>query len=114
MAKEKAIKSQKTENLDISKALRMCVDTGSVSFGMSGAKKKALIGQGKLVVVSSNVPAIDKADLEKYCKISKIATLSVGEDSRELGSLCGKPFPVSALVVLETGDSPLLNLLNKK
>ena len=111
MAKEKV---SKTENLDISKALRMCVDTGSVSFGMSGAKKKSLNGQGKLIVVSSNVPATDKADLEKYCKISKIPVLNVQEDSRELGSLCGKPFPVSAFVVLETGDSSIMNFLNKK
>jgi large subunit ribosomal protein L30e len=35
------------------------------------------------------------------------------KDSIDLGVLCGKPFPVSALVVLETGDSRILELVKK-
>jgi large subunit ribosomal protein L30e len=106
-----ATKKQTSDSLDISKAIRMCVDTGKVSLGMSGVKKKVLNGQGKLVILASNVSLDDFADLQKYAKISDMKILKVSEDSRSLGALCGKPFVVSALVVLETGDSPILSFV---
>jgi large subunit ribosomal protein L30e len=35
------------------------------------------------------------------------------KDSVDLGTLCGKPFPVSAMVILEPGDSKILELVKK-
>lgn len=110
MAKKSA-KSNEAAVSDISKAIRMCVDSGKVEFGMESAKKHALHGQGKLIIAASNAPADQMADLQKYCRLSNLRLLVFDGDSRELGSLCGKPFLVSALYISEVGDSPILELV---
>lgn len=109
-----ARKKVKSDAVDIQKAIRMCIDTGKFSLGLSGTKKKTLNGEGKLILISSNLAAEDRADLLKYSQISKIVVLDVDADSRELGSLCGKPFPVSAMMIMDAGDSPIMNFVKKK
>ena len=95
---------------DIGKAIRLAVDTGKVRFGSREAVKAALNGEAKLIVVASNCPKTVKSDIEYYCKLSKVSTLIYDGSSVELGSVCGKPFPVSALIVLDAGTSNILEL----
>jgi large subunit ribosomal protein L30e len=53
----------------------------------------------KLVVISNNLQDDKKAELEHDAKLSG-ASIEVFEgDSKELGVICGKPFPMSALVI---------------
>ncbi|MFA5108634.1 MAG: 50S ribosomal protein L30e [Candidatus Micrarchaeia archaeon] len=103
----------KSDSASISKAIRMCVDTGKVEFGIKAAARHVLHGQGKLVVVSSNSPQEETADLTKYASLSQVRVYVSELDSLALGSLCGKPFPVSALWIGEVGDSPILDILKQ-
>lgn len=103
-----------SDSASMSKAIRMCLDTGKVSLGMAGALKAALQGHGKLIVVAENAPAEVKSDLSRYCKIANMPMHEFEGTSMELGSVCGKPFPVSALLVSEVGNSPILGLVAKK
>ena len=98
------------EVVDVEKAIRLAVDTGKVKFGSREAVKAALNGEAKLIVVASNCPKAVKGDIEYYCKLSKVSTLEYGGSSVELGSVCGKPFPVSALIVLDAGTSNIMEL----
>ncbi|MFH1307163.1 MAG: 50S ribosomal protein L30e [Candidatus Micrarchaeota archaeon] len=112
MARKKAAK--KSAAGDISKAIRMCVDTGKTEFGIKGAIKHSLLGQGKLIIAVTNTPADEMADLQKYCSLSNLPLYIYGGTSLDLGSLCGKPFPISALWVSKAGDSPILEIVKKK
>jgi large subunit ribosomal protein L30e len=94
--------------MDFEKAIRMAVDTGKVEFGSQRALKLALLGGAKLVIVSSNCPADVLADLRHFTKLSKVHIMDYRGTSVELGTVCGKPFPVSALSVVEQGDSNIL------
>lgn len=92
----------------------MAVDTGKVLIGSDKARKYALSGKGKLVVVSSTCPAEVRQDLEHYCKLSKLAFYEYAGSSVELGTACGKPFGVSAFCVLDFGNSDLGELVKTK
>jgi len=98
---------------DISKAVRMAVDTGKVKFGTRDGVKAALKGDAKLILLSGNCPSETRADIERHAKLSGVGVHVFSGTSIELGSLCGKPFPISALTILEPGNSSILEIINK-
>ena len=95
--------------MDISKAIRMAVDTGDVQFGSRKSSKAASAGKPKMIILSKNCPVKAKQEIERNAKLSGIPVLVYGGTSIELGSLCGKPFPVSSLSIIEPGNSTILD-----
>lgn len=93
---------------DIGKSIRLAVDTGDVRFGSREAVKAALNGEAKLIVVSKNCPVAVRNDIGYYSALSSVRTLEFDGTSIDLGSACGKPFPVSALTVYGAGNSDLI------
>ncbi|MFH0836420.1 MAG: 50S ribosomal protein L30e [Candidatus Micrarchaeota archaeon] len=95
--------------MELDKSIRLALDSGKVVLGANKAIKSALNADGvKLVVIAANCREQERADLEQYCKLSKVPVLEFKGTSMELGVVCGKPFPVSALSVFDEGDSELL------
>ena len=99
--------------MEISKEIRRAVDTGKVSFGYKACQKNLISGNGELVVVSSNIPQNKKEKLKQLADTEKKRFLEVTETGLELGSVCGKPFNISAMIVLEVGKSKVLETENK-
>jgi large subunit ribosomal protein L30e len=97
--------------VDIDKAIRMAVDTGKVEFGVKSALRLASSGEVRLIVTSSNCPKKFKEDITYYSKLSKTSVHEFNGTSLELGSLCGKPFPISALSIHDPGNSNILELV---
>lgn len=98
---------------DISKAVRMAVDTGKVKFGARDGTKAALKGDARLILLSSNCPQDTRSDIQRHAKLSGVPVHVFAGTSLELGSLCGKPFPVSALCIFEPGNSNILELVKQ-
>ncbi len=96
--------------IDIDKAIAAAVKTGKVSFGTNSAIQNAQSGKAKLIVVASNCPKNVSADIEYYCKLSKVPLIIYRSSSIDLGGVCGRPFAVSALSIREAGDSEILKL----
>ncbi len=94
--------------MDVNRAIRMAVDTGKVEFGVRAANKAALHGTAKLLVLAGNCPKDARADISHFTKLSGVQTITYSGTSMELGSLCGKPFPVAVLSIFEPGNSPIL------
>ncbi len=99
--------------VDISKAVRMAVDTGKVKFGTRDGIKAALKGDAKLILLSSNCPEETRSDITRHAKLSGVQVHVFAGTSFELGSLCGKPFPVSALCIFEPGNSNILEIIKQ-
>ncbi len=99
--------------MDLGKAIRIAVDTGKVALGADGTLKRAMHGDAKLVILSSNCPAERKMDLEHYSKLSNVPVVEFIGSSVELGVACGKPFPVSAMSVIDEGNSDILKAVQK-
>ena len=92
--------------MDTNKALRSAIDTGQVHIGVKQSCKAADSKAAKLIIVASNCP---KEYAEKL-KESKSPVHSFSGNNATLGAACGKPFPVSAVAILDGGKSDILSL----
>ncbi len=95
--------------MDLGRSIRLAVDSGKVTLGAQRTLQHALRGDAKLVIVAENCPPQTSQDLKHYCTLSDVRVLRFQGTSLELGNLCGKPFPVSAMSVVDEGDSDILS-----
>jgi len=105
-------KTKKERENPLTMAVRLAVESGKVDFG-----GRAGIGSAdnvKLFIVANNAPGDIKAKIESRSKVSNVPLIQFEGSSMELGSVCGKPFPVSVLSVFEEGSSNILELAKKK
>ncbi|MCI4318454.1 MAG: ribosomal L7Ae/L30e/S12e/Gadd45 family protein, partial [Thermoplasmata archaeon] len=63
--------------------------------------------KAKLLIVSKTCPERPLTDERKY---DKIPIYHYDGTAVELGAACGKPFPISALAVIDPGSSAILSL----
>ncbi len=89
--------------VDIARALKTAATTGDVRFGLAETMKALKKGEVKLVVVSANCPPGEIASGASPRR------LVFGGTNVELGSACGKPFPISALAIVNPGESNILS-----
>ena len=92
--------------MDINKALRLAIDTGTVRVGIRESCKATGSGTAKMIILSSNCPE----DAVKQVKNSETPVHSFDGNNAALGAACGKPFPVSTLAILDGGKSDVLTL----
>jgi large subunit ribosomal protein L30e len=86
------------------------VTTGKVILGSDKSLKALKLGHAKLVILTSNCSDAVRADIEHYSKLANIPIHVYQGDSAELGLVCGKPFLVSVITVLDPGSSSILNI----
>ncbi|MEM3342586.1 MAG: 50S ribosomal protein L30e [Thermoplasmata archaeon] len=90
--------------MDLNKALKSVMSTGKVLLGYKQAKKALLKKSAKMIIVSSNCPPEVIEDLKKY----NVPVVNYNGTNVDLGAACGKPFTISALVVIDPGESNIL------
>ena len=88
----------------------MAINTGRVHLGSKVAVSEIRRGRARMAILSSNCPEGTREDLESLGRLSGIPVLRHSKDSLDLGVLCGKPFPVSAIVINDPGDSKILDM----
>lgn len=92
------------EKVDISRALKAAITTGKVEFGVDQTEKAVKTGKAQMIILSRNCPS-------SILKDNTAVKVHVYEgNNMELGALCGKPFSVSALAVIDKGTSNILTL----
>ena len=94
--------------MDVERELRMLVKSGKVEFGSRTGLKNA--AKAKLVLVSSNCPPAARKAVEEACSKAKVPLYVYERTSVEVGSICGKPFPISVLAVFDAGSSNILGV----
>lgn len=73
-------------------------------------QKKAIIGYResikyikqdypKIIVIAKNIPENYRKEIEHNTKISKVKVEVFDGSSKDLGVICGKPFPVSTIAI---------------
>ncbi|KZX16678.1 50S ribosomal protein L30e [Methanobrevibacter filiformis] len=97
--------------MDVDRGIRVAVDTGNVTLGSEKSIQSLKLGKGSLVVVASNSPDEIIEDVKYHSKLSDIPMYVYDGSSVELGSVCGKPFTVATLVIIDPGDSTILDIL---
>lgn len=91
--------------IDLGRALKSADNTGKVVFGQQEVMKAIKKGEAKLVIVSNNCP-------NEYIRSKGHGVpVHVFDGSNlELGAIAGKPHSVSALAVIDKGESNILSL----
>jgi large subunit ribosomal protein L30e len=96
---------------EVEHELRLAFSTGKVQIGSRESIKSLQRNRAKMAIISNNCPKDLKENIEKLGVLAGITVLEHNRDSVDLGVLCGKPFPVSAIVINEPGDSKILELI---
>jgi len=100
-------------HMDVNSAIKRILKTGKVVYGLNQSLKKIANKKVKLMIISKNIPKELKDKIEYYCKISGTKIFTYPGSSLELGEVCGKPFLVSSLAVLDEGDVDITELVKE-
>ena len=93
--------------MDLAHALKVALQTGKVRIGLSETMESAREKRARLLIVSKSCPEVKLTGERKF---DRIPIYHYDGTAVELGAACGKPFPISALAVVEPGSSAILTL----
>ncbi|MDD3042377.1 MAG: 50S ribosomal protein L30e [Methanosarcinaceae archaeon] len=91
-------------DINIDKSLIKVMRTGSVIIGTNLTIDAAEQGNAKLVVLASNCPENVKARIQA----TGTAVLVYEGTNVDLGPVCGKPFTIAAMAIIEVGESDIM------
>ncbi len=89
--------------------IRLAVDSGEVLLGVKQVIKSIKDNSAKLVITANKNKQDTLNDLKYITDISNIKLEIFKGNSSELGAVCGKPYSVSTLSIINPGDSSILN-----
>ncbi|AKB12761.1 LSU ribosomal protein L30E [Methanosarcina thermophila] len=90
--------------INVDKSLIKAVKTGKVIIGANRTIEAAAEGKAKMVVLASNCPE----DIKQKVQATNVPVLEYEGTSVELGPVCGKPFTIAAMAILDVGESDIL------
>ena len=95
--------------MDIDRIIKSSIKSGKIFFGLKKTLDMAKNGKAEAIIISTNCPNESKVKIQNYALLSKIHTFIYDGSSYDLGLVCGKSFPISALVVRKISDHTLLS-----
>ncbi|MCE4617214.1 MAG: 50S ribosomal protein L30e [Desulfurococcales archaeon] len=95
------------------RALKDLLKSGKYTMGSKESIEALKLGKAKLLIIASNAPPKYRDSALYYAKLSKIPVYTYKGTTMELGALCGKPFPVSMISVLDEGSSAILEVVEE-
>ncbi len=93
---------------DLTNNIRLAVDSGKVAFGINSVTDSLRDNRAKLVVAAKGAKQDTLQDIAHQSKISAVRLVLFEGNSMELGAVCGKPFSVSVLSIIDPGNSKIL------
>ncbi|MGQ9759077.1 MAG: 50S ribosomal protein L30e [Candidatus Methanomethylicaceae archaeon] len=95
--------------MDLSKELKVAIGTGKVEIGYRVSLKALSKKKAKLVVMASNAPE-PLSSRVKQAAGTEVPLYVFPGSSWDLGSICGRPYPVTTIAVIDPGESSILKL----
>jgi|Transcript_28563 large subunit ribosomal protein L30e len=105
-ANKKASSKKAVES--INGKIQLVMKSGKTALGYKTTIKSLRSGKAKMVLISSNTPALRKSEVEYYAMLAKCAVHHYSGNNSDLGTACGKFFRVSMVSVTDAGDSDIL------
>jgi large subunit ribosomal protein L30e len=93
--------------MDLAHALKVALETGKVRIGVTETLEAVKTKKARLLIVTTSCP---DASLRTERAFGKIPVYHYEGTAVDLGQACGKPFPISAMAVLDPGSSAILTL----
>merc|ERR1711934_619277 len=104
-------KAKKNTAESINSRLALVMKSGSAVLGIKQTLKALRQGKSKLVIISSNCPALRKSEIEYYAMLAKTGVRPYAGSNIDLGTACGKYFRVSCISILNAGDSDIIRAM---
>ncbi|MEM0106741.1 MAG: 50S ribosomal protein L30e [Candidatus Micrarchaeaceae archaeon] len=93
---------------DIASEVRLAVDSGNVVLGANSVAKAMHENKAKLVIAVTNSKQNNLLDIEHMAKIAGIKVSIIEGTPNALGAVCGKPYQISMLAIIDEGNSKIL------
>lgn len=93
---------------DIATDIRIAVDSGKVAIGANSVIGSMHQNKAKLVVVAIRGNKTATSDIQHLSNVTGIEVIKFEGDSMQLGAVCGKPYSVSTIAVMDSGNSHIL------
>jgi large subunit ribosomal protein L30e len=93
---------------NISGSIRLAVDSGNVALGERSSITAIMNNTAKLVIVALKNKKGRIEDIEHLAKLNDIKIYKFDGNAMDLGAVCGKPYSVSVLAVIDAGNSSIL------
>jgi len=94
---------------DLANNIRLAVDSGTAALGVNKASQSILSSKAKLVIVASKNKGDRLSDILHLAKLPNIRVEIFEGTPIDLGVVCGKPYSVSVLSIIDPGNSKILN-----
>jgi large subunit ribosomal protein L30e len=93
--------------MDFNVSLRKAIKTGDVILGRNKTEESIQQGKARLIILAKN----SEESFRQFAIQKEGLPVHIYEgSSMQLGKACGKPFLVSALAVIDPGESDILSL----
>jgi large subunit ribosomal protein L30e len=92
--------------MDFETSLRRAIKSGNVLFGQNSTQEAVEGEKAQMVVVAENCPGNFNQFMQEH---ENVFSYTYKGSSMQLGKACGKPFMVSALAIVDAGESDILN-----
>ncbi len=93
---------------DLAGDIRIALESGKVEIGINSVMSSMHHNTAKLVVMARGGKASFIEDIKHLSTVTGIEVTVFEGNSMELGALCGKPYSISSLAILEPGNSHIL------
>ena len=97
--------------MSLNQPIASAVATGKCRIGAESSINAIKNGEAKLVVIARNCPENQYEDISHFAKLAEIKVQEFDGTSWDLGEVVGKPFMVSAIAIIEPGDSKILKMI---
>uniref|UniRef100_A0A0A9Y7T0 Large ribosomal subunit protein eL30 n=1 Tax=Lygus hesperus TaxID=30085 RepID=A0A0A9Y7T0_LYGHE len=108
-----ANKKGKRGSESINAKLALAMKSGKYTLGAKSTMKKLRNGLCQAVIMSSNCPSVLRAQIEYYSLLSKCIVYTHNGNNNDLGTACGRLFPISVLSIIDPGDSDIVDVLRQ-
>ncbi len=96
---------------EFERELHNALKTGRVVLGTRRTLRLLKLGRIKAVIAAANAPPEIKQEIMYYAKLGDIPVYIYPGTSVELGAVCGKPFTVMSLGIVDEGQSRIVDLI---
>ena len=99
-----------SETLSLDNEIKLLLKTGKVLIGARKSVRALKLGKAKAVIIASKIPKWIEEDVKYYAKLGNVPVIKFSGTSYELGTVCGKLFPITTIAVLDPGESGIMEL----
>ena len=85
--------------MNLTDIIQEAIKSNKIIIGYRGTIRFIKVNSPKLIVTAKNIPENMMKEIEHNAKISGVKIETFEGTSKELGIICGKKFPISALTI---------------